>query len=292
VSTRPPNYRADALSVAFEDFQTMRAHPCPICGKTVRDPEGKPEARLLCTKCHTPFYVNASGRVVVGEPTAEDEFEKVKKQVQEKLTQVPVKKVVIGLAALVLVWLGVSFLLRPADQLRNAAESAAQAFAGDDLATLKSLAAPDTVADLTLWFQEVHPWLVQARQKWQGKAEIVEAHVVKENRQEGKGVAGLSIHTGVGTARDVGLANPTEATASAPPQVDVETQWTLDKWGHWKLDGQETYARAGEAVECSGSTSPSRPRQNSSERGRPPWVMMGIGRPWLSIHIASVSIPR
>jgi hypothetical protein len=187
--------------------------------------------------------VNASGRAVVGEPIAEDEFEKVKKQVREKLTQVPVKKVVIGLAALALIWLGVSYLFQPADQLGQAAELAARAFAGDDLDTLKSLAVPNTVADLTLWFREVHPWLVQARQKWQGKTEVVEAHVVKEDRQEGKGVAGLSLHTGLGTARDLGLANPTEATATAPPRVDVETQWTLDEWGHWKLDGQETYAR-------------------------------------------------
>jgi hypothetical protein len=221
----------------------MPALRCPICGKPVRDPEGKPYTRLLCTKCHTPLYRNRAGEAVVGEPPAEDEYAKLKKELEAKLAQVPVKKVVIGLAALFVLWMGVRYALRPADRIDQAAQEAARAFAEDDLSALKSMAAPDTVDDLALWFAEVHPWLTRAREKWHGMNEVVEAHVAKEDRRERKGVAGLSIHAGVGTNRDIGLASPLEATASALPQVDVETHWTLNRWGHWKLDGRETYAR-------------------------------------------------
>jgi hypothetical protein len=221
----------------------MPSFHCPICGKPVRDPEGKPFKRLLCTKCHSPLYRDQTGRALVGEPPLEDEYAKVKEQVRGWLAQVPVKKVAMGLAAVVILWMGLSYLLRPADRLEPAALEAAQAFAGDDLTTLKSMAVPGTAADLALWFAEVHPWLIRAREKWRGMTEVVEAHVTIEDRREKKGIAGLSIHMGFGTNLNVGLADPSLATAGAPPQVDLETYWTLNRWGHWKLDGRETYAR-------------------------------------------------
>jgi hypothetical protein len=218
-----------------------------MCGRTVPDPVGKPETRLVCAKCHTPFYVNTSGRAIIGEPPAVDEYEKVKRQVREKAAQVPVKKIVLGVAAVVVAWLGLSYLFRPAERLDRAAEAAGRAFVGDDLAALKSLAAPDTDADLALWFAEVHPRLMRARERWHGVEEVVEVHVAKEDRKESKGVAGVSIHpggAGPGIGDTLGLANPAEATASAPPQaVDLDTEWTLDKWGHWRLDGRETLAK-------------------------------------------------
>jgi hypothetical protein len=216
-----------------------------MCGSQIRGLEATPFTRHSCKKCHSPFYVNEAGRAFVGEPPAapDVDIEQLKQKVRQTLAQIPVKKVVAGLAALVLAWLGMGYLFRPEERLNQVADLAAKALADHDVAYLKSIAATDTDADVARWFEQVYPRLVHARGYWNGMEEVVEAHVAKEDRNEKKGIAGLSIHAGAGNARDVSLADPSRATSAAPPQVDVETQWTLDQWGHWKLDGRETLAR-------------------------------------------------
>ena len=74
--------------------------------------------------------------------------------------------------------------------------------------------------------------------------EVVEVHVAQEDRAARKGSVGVSIHPGGGLGHDVSLADPAAATANASAPVDLVLDWTLDRWGHWKLDGHETYAKA------------------------------------------------
>ncbi len=89
-----------------------------------------------------------------------------------------------------------------------------------------------------------HLRLVQARQRWLGgKEEVAESHVGQEDRSQRKGSVMLSIHRVVGTGIDLSLANPAAATASADAPFDVETDWTLSRWGRWQLDGHATYAK-------------------------------------------------
>jgi len=203
-----------------------------------------PRNRYLCKKCHTPFHLDKSGTPVVGEEPAVDEFEVVKQKVREEVDKLPVKKILMGLAALLLVWFGAKYLLRPTDRLDLAAEKAAKAVAENDPEYLKSIAAPDTAEDVGRWFDQVRTRLDQARQRWNGKEEAVEVHVKQEDQEKRKGEVGVVIQPTVGSARDVTIANPAEATASAPTPVDLEMVWTLNKWGHWTLDGRETYAMA------------------------------------------------
>jgi len=215
---------------------------CPLCGMPVRVPKTENKNRYLCKKCHTPFHLDKSGTPVVGEAPAVDEFEVVKQKVREKVDQLPIRKIVMGLAALLVVWFGVRYLFGPTERLDLVAEKAAKAVAENDPDYLKSIAAPDTAEDVGRWFDQVHSRLDQARQRWNGKDEAVEVHVKQEDPAKRKGEVGVIIQPTIGTARDVSIANPTEATASAPTPVDMEMVWTLNKWGHWTLDGRETLA--------------------------------------------------
>jgi hypothetical protein len=218
---------------------------CPLCGSQVRVPHAKTHERFLCKKCHTPFHLNKSGSAVVGEPPdLEEELKEIKQKLQLLRERFPVRRIVAGLAVLLVVGLSLSYLLQPAERLDRAAERAARAFAENDLAYLKSTAALGTSDDVVRWFDEVHPRLVQERERWHGQKEVVEVHVAQEDRAQRKGSVGVSIHPGVGTARDVTLANPVEATASAAAPVDLNMAWTLDRWGRWKLDGRATFAKS------------------------------------------------
>jgi hypothetical protein len=224
----------------------MTVQLCPLCGSRVELRRVAPNTRYVCKKCHSPFHVNKAGTAVVGEPpTIETELAESKQKLQEAMERVPVKKIVTGVVAVVAV-LTVGYLLfGPAQRLESAGEKAAHALADNNASYLKSIAAPGTTDDVGRWFDLVYPRLVQARERWHGgKAEVVESRVGQDNRAEHKGSVTVSIRRVQGPGLDLSLANPSAATASADVPFDVETEWTLSRWGRWQLDGRATLAKA------------------------------------------------
>jgi len=203
---------------------------------------------LCCKKCLTPFHRNKYGDVVVGHPRGVDrevedverEVEELKRKLRDLREHIPVKRIVASLAAVIVVGVSASCLFGPAERLDRAAERAARAFAEDDEAYLESIAAPGTTADIARWFAATHRRLVQQRARWYAPAEVIEVHVAQEDRSQGRGVVGVSIHPGLRTALDVSLANPAAATAPAPAPFNLETVWTRSWRGRWMLDGRDT----------------------------------------------------
>lgn len=217
---------------------------CPLCGSPVRVSEAKPYSRLLCKKCHSPFHLNKTGVAVVGSPPdVEIEYQELKQKIHKEVAQFPVRKVVYGLTGLVVLWMVWHTLFRPGEGLEQTAGRAARAVADNAPGSLRSLAASGTADDAARWYEAVHPQLVQAREAWGGKAEAVEAHLAQEDKARRTGSVGVSIHPAAANARDVSLADPTEATASRAPTFDVTTDWVQNRWGRWELDGRATYAR-------------------------------------------------
>ncbi len=217
---------------------------CPLCGSLVSASEAKSYSRLACNKCHTDLHVGKDGSFVIGEPPDVDlQYQDLKREIRHLAGQFPTRKVVTGLAVLLILGLGLYSLFGPVDRLDSVAEQAARAIADDDQVTLESLAVPGTTDNLRRWYEAVHPQLVQDRQKWGGKAEAVETHVAQEDQVQRKGAVGVSIHPVLTGARDVSLADPSQATAAAETPFEQATDWTLTRWGHWKLDGRATYAR-------------------------------------------------
>lgn len=223
----------------------MAVQFCPLCGSRQELPKVENNKRYTCRKCHSPFHFKG-GTAVVGEPpTIENELAASKQKLQETLEQIPVKKIVAGVVALLALVIVGYLLFGPAERLQSAGDKAAHALAANDSSYFKSVAVAGTADDAVRWFDAAHVRLDQARKRWHGgNEEIVESHVVQEDRDQKKGSVTLSVHRTLGPGLDVSLADPAAATASADAPFDVETEWTLGRWGHWQLDGHATYLRA------------------------------------------------
>ncbi len=217
---------------------------CPLCGSKVRDVEATPLARYVCNKCHTPFHLSKTLRPVIGPPPdVELEVEALKQQFWQALEHYKVKKVAIGLVALLALGWFVSYLMRPSDALKPAAQLAADAFAKDNLGYLKSIAVPGTEDDVRRWYDELHNELIKQRGRWRDKPETIDVAMGKDEMAERKGSTAFSVHPATGNARDVSLARPEEQNAGNFVSVDGMMHWVLSKRGHWELDGRETYER-------------------------------------------------
>jgi hypothetical protein len=181
----------------------------------------------------------------VGEPpTIERELAESKQKLQEAMERVPLKPILMGVVALLGAVIVGYMLFGPAEHLDRAGEKAGHALAENDVSYLKSIAVPGTADDIGRWFDLVYPRLVEARQRWHGgKDEVVESHVAQEDRAQHKGSVMISIHPALAGGLDVSLANPSSATAAADSPFDVDTDWTLSRWGHWQLDGRAALAK-------------------------------------------------
>jgi hypothetical protein len=205
---------------------------------------------LCCKKCLTPFHRNKHGDIVVGHPHVahdmddlddlERNLQELKQKFRDLWRRIPVKRIV----AVLVVGVSLMYLFRPAERLDRAAQRAAQALAHDDEHYVESIAAPGTAADVARWFNAAHRRLVQQRARWYEPTEVIEVHVMEEDRSHGRGLVGVSIHPGVGTAQDVTLANPAAATAGASSPFNFETVWTRSWWGRWMLNGRDTNVRS------------------------------------------------
>jgi hypothetical protein len=217
---------------------------CPLCGSLVRAKGVKPYSRLTCSKCHADLHLRKDGGLAIGDPPDVDQqFQELKREVRQLARQFPTRKVATVVAVLLVLGLGSYQLFGPAERLDSVAEKAAQAIANDDPKALESLAAPGTTDDLRRWYDAVHPKLVQFREQWGAKSEAVEARVAQEDRDQHRGAVSVSIHPILSGARDVSLADPAQATAAAAVPFEQATDWTLTRWGRWKLDGRATNAR-------------------------------------------------
>ncbi len=219
---------------------------CPLCGSPVRAPSARTYTRLNCRKCHTPMHIDKAGRAVVGEPPdVLQDVEELKQKLREIPGRIPVRRIVTTLAAVLVVGLPAYFLLGASPSLAQAAKEAARAVAENDAGYIRSIAASGTSDEAREWFEKAHRQLVRQRESWYVKGEVTEVHVASQAPSEGKRVVGISIHPGLGNARDVSLADPAAATAAAPAPCNLDTVWTQDWLGRWRLDGRETKARSG-----------------------------------------------
>lgn len=217
---------------------------CPLCGTPVRAPNARPHNRLHCRKCHTPFHLNKAGRAVIGEPPdVEQDLAELKQTLRDFRDRIPTRRIAAGAAAVLVAWLMLSYLFGPSEDLAQVAEGAARAVAENDEDYLRSIAAPGTSEEVARWFEQAHRRLVEQRKHWYAKDEKIEVHVASVDPTQGKGVVGVSIHPSIGTARDVSLADPAAATASAASPCDLETVWVQDWRGRWMLDGHDTGAK-------------------------------------------------
>src|SRR3954454_22508456 len=125
---------------------------CPLCGSPVRVPRVETNTRYFCKKCHSPFHLNKARVAVVGEPPdVEVELQELKQKLRQNLDRVPVRKVVAGLVALVVVCVGLYYLLRPAQSLEGPAEKAGRGLRAKDPGAPKAMGRPRAAAEVGRW---------------------------------------------------------------------------------------------------------------------------------------------
>ena len=228
----------------------MRIAECPLCSLPVANPEGRPNAPLRCSKCHTSFHLDRAGKVVLGRPPeVGDEVERKLVELKQALdprlvaSKLPTKRAVPVVASLLVLGLAWYVVLGPSAPLEQAAERAARAFAADDRSTLRGLATSDTAEDLDRWADSLYPGFDRERSRWPAK-EVIQVEAAKEDAATGKGTADVLIRPGVASGLDVSLANPEAATASAPTTLLLRMAWVRNWRGRWRLDGKATLARS------------------------------------------------
>jgi hypothetical protein len=222
----------------------MTLGKCPLCGSRIRAEEMKSSTHLNCGKCHSDLHLGKGGELVLGAAhQPDDDIRELQHKIQRFASEFPTRKVVTALAVLLVLGMAWHYFFGPAERLDSVAEEAARALASNNPAALESLAAEGTTDDVRRWYEAVHPRLDQLRADWGGKTEAVQTVVTQEDREQQKGSVGVAIRPESSGARDVSLANPSEATASATVPFEQVTEWTLTRGGRWKLDGRATLAR-------------------------------------------------
>jgi hypothetical protein len=199
---------------------------------------------LTCRKCHAPFHLNRDRVGVIGEPPdVVEELEETAQKVSQKLEKHPWGRTFARLTGLVAVCaLAYAFFGRT-ERVEQVADVAAEALAGDNPDYLATIAANGTAEDLDRWFARAYSRLVQTRKGWNSLDEVSEVHILSRDDSNGKAVVGMSIHPAAGPSRVMPLTDPSQANAGPPAAFDVTTDWTLTRWGRWKLDGRATLAR-------------------------------------------------
>ena len=212
---------------------------CPNCGRAGSAPREKHFVRLLCKACKQPFYLTDSGQALQGDPPPPEGSKEPRQakaheptlseleEREKRLARTALTSVGGVVATLVLGWFVWGFLKPGPEHLNPIASKAVQAFVDDDLAYLKSIATPESVNDLVKWFDEAHPKLDRARGQWKDKTPLVEFQAVGEDHDRRLGLSQASLRPSSGE--------------SAQAAVDLPMCWTLDKEGHWRLDGGRTY---------------------------------------------------
>jgi hypothetical protein len=217
---------------------------CPLCQSTVLAPNARRHTRLHCRKCHTPLHIDKAGRVAIGEPPdVEQDLQELKQTLRDFRSRIPIRPIAAAVLAVFIIGTAARYVLGSSSGPAEAAKEAAQALVENDAGTIRSLAAPGTSDAAARWFREARQQLDRQREHWYGKEEVIDVHVAGEDPAQKKAVVGVSIRPGFGSARDVSLADPAAATASAASPLEVQTVWIQQWWSGWKLDGRETAAR-------------------------------------------------
>jgi len=146
---------------------------CPNCGRGGNVPPDRLNARLVCKACHSVFYMDTGGRMVLGEPGDTDSKKKQPKpraasapefDLAQTWNDIP-KPVKFGVPAVLLVYLFWQF--NPfgggGPDYKGRAEAVIHALAANDRPKALSYATPGTADPAGKWFDLLHGQLEQKK---------------------------------------------------------------------------------------------------------------------------------
>jgi hypothetical protein len=224
---------------------------CPNCGGAGSVPKEKVNTRLLCRKCHMPFYITPLGRTVAGDPpvtpgkhdTGPRGHEHVKygAAVKEKDTaelifdtgKLPLLIGVIVVGALALGWM---YMGGGTEGLTDKAKAAADALASGKVGYLTSIATPGTEQDVSRWYGVVAPQIDQLKKGAGSLGLLFTTLVIEENDRTRTGQVMLFCAPQKPLDRNARIAS--DAGIKTRTSLEFQTYWKKDSSGKWRLDGQ------------------------------------------------------
>lgn len=224
---------------------------CPNCGRIGPVPRDKVNVRLLCKKCHMPFYLSAAGKAVSGDPPAvsahghagkhgegEGDFWNLNvPAVREKLVKGGAVVLAIGVIAF-----GYMSMGRAATgDLNQMAKRAATALANDSKRSLADCALSGTSEELDFWYETMARPLLDELRKQSMKRELISATLVPEDASKLAGSVQIQVFFAPkrGQSRNESLAREAGLTSPGNAAQKFTTVWVY-QGGKWLLDGKQT----------------------------------------------------
>ncbi len=229
---------------------------CPSCGAGGRIPRDKIGARLVCKKCLKVFHVTASGQAVLGEPPAPKVVAKEKisrdptgYQTTEALDELasrvakiklPTTKT-MGIAAGVLLVVGLVYWLFSRQSLETRARKVAEAIASSDIKKIVDIAVPGTETAVIVWYADIYKDYLDVKLVL-GRTPFIKIEIPGSSGSD----SGLAIarFSGQGPQSAApGLADamqPIPSLSNVKDSLDVRLYFVIDAMGNWLLDGNRT----------------------------------------------------
>jgi hypothetical protein len=220
---------------------------CPNCGRRGNVPVDRLNSRLHCKKCDAIFYLDSSGRVVLGEPGAKTKAPRLKKievdtgalgDVLDSVKALSRRGKALAAVGLVAFagYLALSHahaggsVLPPGvapDSLQGRSILAAEAFVSQDTATLRRMTASGTEKDLEAWYQAVRPFIGDYKSQEPGY-DVSVAVLAMGNQAKTEGA------TSTAETDLIFPAKPGETTTEDPYKLRLAWKCEADEW---RLDG-------------------------------------------------------
>ncbi len=215
---------------------------CPKCGRGGNVPPDRLNARLVCKACHSVFFMDASGRMVLGEPGAPDKHQPKPRSQSTgpdfdpaqawKDVPLPVK---VGVPAVLVLLLGWWF--NPfgggGPEYQGRAEGIIQALAANDKAKAVSYALPATADAAGKWFDLMRG---EVEKKKVGKDVSMSVALFDGNPASGDAL----------TLWCIVYDNEIGTSSTVPLNLQMKRDGGL-----WKFDGSSTLAEASKATVAS-----------------------------------------
>ncbi len=240
---------------------------CPSCGRRGTVPPDRLHTRMHCKKCDAVFYMDQSGKIVLGDP---DDLKRKKqpKQAKKQSTDVldlgfgdlvkkipkPVQGTIVVVALLVVAYaMGLrlpKFGTSIPKELLGRAQFVGDAFADEQTSLLNKIAAPGTEGDIAQWYEKARPSFKFTGPQGPGNVVMMTATVAKEDRTSGE--AEVIIHllpppkpekppevVAQEKAKPNQRKPKTALGYNADGSFDLPTFWSLSN-DMWVLDGTKT----------------------------------------------------
>ena len=226
---------------------------CPGCGNPGDLPLDRLNSRLTCKKCGAVFYMDTSGRMMLGDPNAPKKGRRKQAQAQRSepidldfgrmIRDIP-RPVRLGVPILLiaglLVYVAARFIgsLGVPEDVTGRSQYVGELFADNALEELRAITAPGTAEDLDKWYEAVRP-----KFSFEGPRSASDAVSVTTSVFENDGARCRAFAAIIAMGAPPPSSSAPNGAETPSNSVTLELAW-IKKDGEWLLDGSSMYQTA------------------------------------------------